>query len=217
MPITNRTTKRRIPVQKLTSANQDEALSECILYMLIQTLVKSVEISHYSCTGFLTKFIVSNFNGGFIKEVYSASVDNLVRDRNHENPYLKDNRISTISVSFNFNNSSLRYCFEKMSILLYSQQRFVQHYDIAIDRNIQIKPYINISKLQNNINYLYKKILKVGDKYGLLMVSDSKFISVVKAEVINFTSIYKSSKQTNKVRTTVKSGRLSGKKRNVDA
>ncbi|MEK3867025.1 hypothetical protein MHH60_26495 [Paenibacillus sp. FSL H7-0716] len=214
MPITNRTTQRRIPVQKLTSANQDEALRECILYMMIQTLVKSVEVSHYSCTGFLIKFIVSNFNGGFIKEVYATSVDNLVRDKNHENPYLKDNRNSNISASFNFNNSSLRYCFEKMSVLLYSQQRFVQYYNIAIDKSIQIEPYINISKLQNNINYLYKKILKVGDKYGLLVVSDLKFISVVKAEVINFTSVYKSSKQHNKVRTTVRNGNVSGKKRN---
>lgn len=44
------------------------------------------------------------------------------------------------------------------------------------------------------------------------MVSDLKFISVVKAEVINFTSVYKSSKQHNKVRTTVRNGNVSGKK-----
>lgn len=162
-----------IPLPRLNNEESKNDLNECILYMLMQCLVKSIEIGNYSVTGFLIKYIVTNFRWEFVKRVYGKLIETLVSSKNGNNPYLQSNELSNIKVSFNFNMSTLRYCVEKMSLLLYSQQRFsIEKGAPALYKQKRFN-IISVSKMKFNLNYLEEKISKVGDKYGLLCVTSN--------------------------------------------
>lgn len=183
----------------------DEKLSECIIYMVLQSLVKSTELSRYSCEGFLIKFLVTNITGELLKTIYGKAVDNLIKNKQYNNPYILSNHISNITVSYNFNESTVRYCFEKMSILIYCQQHYVHENQMNINNSVKIRPFISVNKLNHNIPYLFGKIKNVGDKYGMLFIKDAEFMSKMERKISgeiklfkqhNFKKISKNNKKT---------------------
>lgn len=178
----------RIPVPILSiSSDQKNQLNECVMYIFMQATLKSIELSYYSITGFMIKFIITNFNGDFVKKVYAIAIENFIKKHNMKNPYLADTRITNISIGFNFNKTTLRYCFEKMSLLIYFQQRFVLHRKIKF--GVEVEPVINLSNIISyDIEYLTEKLKKSGDKYGLLYFSDEEFMKLVISRLIKILS-----------------------------
>lgn len=174
----------RIPTPYVIRFQQTDYLDECLLYMMFQTLLKSIELSYYSITGFLVKFIVSNFNGMLVKKVYWEAIDKLIKLQKGENPYLEGNKLSNISVSFYFNSTSIRYCMEKMSILLFCQQKYIKKYRMILDTKINVDPILDISGIKFDQEYLFHKITNVGDKYGLLFLNDQSFLNEVSSEML---------------------------------
>ncbi|MEK5318178.1 hypothetical protein NSS94_02690 [Paenibacillus sp. FSL L8-0644] len=206
----------RIPIPFMATPEQNIQQNECIIYMLFQALVKTIELSHYSCTGFLIKFMVTNFKGDIIKRVYSIVIDNLITNKKQESPYLKNNVISNVAVSFNFNSTTIRYCFEKMSLLLYCQQKFVLRKGILINFNNTVEPVIKISGIKFEVDYLVEKIKKAGDKYGLLFFSskfvdeagiEKDFLEIISDDLKKEKERYKEFKPNSKERKRVRKAR----------
>ncbi|MGG1879347.1 hypothetical protein ABDI30_17485 [Paenibacillus cisolokensis] len=194
--------KGRIPVPVLNTAEQSDDLNECILYMILQSIVKSIELAHYACTGFLIKYLVTHFKWDFIKKVYGILIDNLITKQISNNPYLLTSNISNITVSFNFNTSITRYCCEKMSLLLFCQQKFALEFGAPVNYRPTAKSVINIEGIKNDIDYLSEKISKVGDKYGLLCVTHT--VANNQGEIITF--LKKTVNEVKKNLKQVKSG-----------
>ncbi|MFE4710846.1 hypothetical protein ACFRAM_08210 [Paenibacillus sp. NPDC056722] len=188
-----------IPLPILTSNIQDSNLNECIVYLVLQSLLKSIELSHYSCTGLLIKFLITNFNGEIIKKTYGIAITNLIKKKKGENPYLAKSKISNIHVSFNFNITTLRYCYEKMSILIYCEQKFVKERKIRISNNINSQPPIDIFGLNYDLGYLFDKLNNVGMKYGLLYFDDTDFMGNMQKEIENILISHRSHPKKKKI------------------
>lgn len=148
---------------KLTS----DKIIECVLFMIFQACQKTLELSHYSSTGLLVKFIVTNFSGSQINSSYFYSANLIFGDQPFSNPFLPKCNFSEIPTTFNFNKTVMRYCYEKMTLLIYCQQRFVKEINLIMDQNLKVEPLLKY-RIFNNGEYLYKKLKKAGDKYGLL-------------------------------------------------
>ncbi|SFS77597.1 hypothetical protein [Paenibacillus sp. BC26] len=142
----------------------------CVIFIVLQAALKSVELAHYSCTGFLVKFIVTAFKCQYLNEAYSVFTEN----GGANNPYLgQRENFSKINVSFNFNEKTLGYCQKKLTILLYGQQQYVV--ERRIDFGEVPKSYLDICHLNcNYIDYLFDKIEASKSKYGLLFLEEKK-------------------------------------------
>lgn len=163
-----------------------DTLMHCIIYIFLQATLKSIELSHYACTGFLIKFLVTSFKSHLLNESFFA----FTKNEGENNPYLKQREVfSKINVSFNFNQKTSDYCHKKLTILLYAQQKYVV--DRKIDFGEVPKSFIDISHVNcNYVDYLFEKIDAAKSKYGLLFLDDkndkesgNNFLGRIKEEV----------------------------------
>ena len=169
--------------------NRNKAIQErknigMCLYLLLQGLLKSIELSHYASTGYLVKCIVSNFDSDLLSAVHEQLLENkLSKDKK-----LDDRKLAKeINVSFNINARTATYCMQKLTILIYAQQRFVKEENVHV--SVIPKSYIDTSILHcNYLNYLIEKITAV-DKYGLLFLKRDHFMDSVKGELCLISTI----------------------------
>lgn len=70
--------------------SQNKQLEKQVVYILLQCLLKSIEISHYSCAGFLVKYLITNFEGKDINEsLYLLKKDpNLFADNSERRKHI---------------------------------------------------------------------------------------------------------------------------------
>nr|WP_222125673.1 hypothetical protein [Paenibacillus xylanexedens] len=148
-----------------------------VLYMLFLTSIKSIELSHYAVSGFLIKFIVTNFNGGIIQKVFEVMTTN-IRGEKYENPYVENSPQTRIDSTFNLNKKTVRYCVEKMSILLYCQQNYSYERGIKFNSKLRIKPFVNIEEVINSpyLTYILDKLENAKDKYGLYFLKETDYL-----------------------------------------
>lgn len=175
--------------------NVSEKNINSILYIVFLSLIKSVELSHYAITGFLIKFLVTNFSGAKIKEIFGKLLKTIITNDLHDNPFIVNN--SKIETSFNINKTTLRYCTEKMSILLYFQQKYAQSNKLKIDSRISIQPIINLSHVAKvpYLEYILNKIENAKDKFGLIYLKDKVFFDHIKKELLSQNAKFKSGKE----------------------
>src|SRR5699024_10803837 len=143
---------------------------QCIIFITLRSILKSIELSRYSSTGFLLKFTVTNFYSlksyfSFdLKRTFDVLVDSIKQNLG-TNPYMDHEAPQSIlPVTPNYNTNTLVYCLEKMSILLYGQQSFADKMKLNREKNeiVNNRKKINVSKVlseTNSLDYLFSKII----------------------------------------------------------
>lgn len=136
-----------------------------LVYILLQGTIKTIELGQYELTGFLIKYVVSNFKQGIIESAYLKINDNdIISDKKLEVISIMKN----IKVYFSINPQTAVYCLKKLTILLYLQQQYRNHDNKCIN--------LNLFNNENGDNYSKKycllKILNVKEKYGLLALKN---------------------------------------------
>ncbi|MBG9772434.1 hypothetical protein [Brevibacillus laterosporus] len=150
-----------------------EAIRNTFMEFFLEAIIKSIELAHYGCTGFLLKFLVTNMKSDFVDKTYPI-VQN--RYKNDEYNVIND------KVSFNINLSTFEYCNQKLLLLLFGQQKYVLKHKLKVTHFP--KQCIDLSDLEfDNLEYHLNKIDKAKSKYGLLYLEDAKFMKEFTDEV----------------------------------
>lgn len=170
------------PLYRAIAAQNQIKMKNNAIIILLQSLVKSIEISQYGTAGFLVKYMVTNFSGEDINEAYNRLKQNhtaftSILEYNDDNPTKEeDNEIGLVGL----NKETFDYCCKKMRILLYGQQQFAikeklwfvhdnDNYNNKIDIEVDFKgcPYSN---------YVMKKVQSASSKYGMLFFDDKEIM-----------------------------------------
>lgn len=161
-------------------------LEEIIILIILEAILKSVEIGRYSFTGYLIKSVVSNFYGDKLDKVFQ----NYFLSKAEGNIYLSDRPLYLkINAEFKINELSKEYCFEKMAILIYGQQKYAEKHKLFLNNRIKPSKYftkINTKTILgycNYIDYLFLKFDNAGNKYGLSFMTDKKFMQSLKQDI----------------------------------
>jgi hypothetical protein len=167
------------------------------LYNLLQACLKSIELSHYQCTGFLVKMMVTVFDDiNLFKEV----LETFVSDKNNKgenNPYIyrpQSEYKFEFEIKPNFNPNTFDYCCDKLLILLNAQRKYAVEYELPFLENQPDKAAKFIlepesdsfisHKREKYYLYLFTKIYKAKDKYGLLFLSNLDFMKNLLKEIL---------------------------------
>lgn len=155
-----------------------------LLTILMQTLVKSIEISNYQITGFLIKYLITNNSGkdinmSLIRLQINKSLFTTILEAGEEIEGITEN----IVFSSKINAETYDYCIKKAYILLYGQHVYSIKGKLwfTIERG-EIGNEINIKKEFKNddyAEYMVKKIEEASSKYGLNFFKDKKVMESI--------------------------------------
>ncbi|MEC3885514.1 hypothetical protein VKA52_17480 [Halobacillus sp. HZG1] len=149
------------------------------IFIFLQALLKSIELTHYGTTGFLIKFLVTTYDSKMLNVVFLE----FYKDP-YDNKYLPKNRFyKDIDNDFHMNTKVKDYLLTKLIILLYSQQRYVIENQVNFLK-VPEEP-INISIIldsQKYLPYMFKKLEKAKNEYGLIFLGDEKFLKKIKKD-----------------------------------
>ncbi|MBU8908463.1 hypothetical protein [Desertibacillus haloalkaliphilus] len=143
------------------------------MLILFQCLFKSIEISHHKSTGFLVKFLVTNFDNEKLVEYYHSFLSST-------NPFESDvfsfeDNYTKGESSFNINKRTIKYCMKKMELLLLGQQIYIDEsnldFDFLPDGNYITPHWVK----KEELNYLKNKI-KSSKDLNMLWITDDKFL-----------------------------------------
>ncbi|MDY7223743.1 hypothetical protein [Halalkalibacterium halodurans] len=163
-------------ISKKVSPVDLKNLSEDLLNVIIKITIKSVEISNYRCTGLLIKFMVTNFNK-VIKEALLKIKDNSSKIHfEEENESYESN---SAYYDIGFNSQTFMYCLNKLTLLVFLQQNYANEERLEFITDYKDSTtLLTIEDVKLNCsyaNYLYRKIKRSGDKYGLSFLRDTTF------------------------------------------
>ncbi|MGG2014024.1 hypothetical protein [Bacillus sp. S10(2024)] len=169
--------------------NQNKLKNNAIL-ILLQCLIKTIEISQYNITGFLVKYLVTNFNGDELNNAYYTlksapkSFTTIFEQSKENENFNDDTDIGLVRL----NDGTFDYCCKKMCILIYGQQQF------AISEKLwfikEPEQYTTLFSLENEFanctysNYIIKKLENANSRYGLLFFKDEKIITDIKEKIL---------------------------------
>jgi hypothetical protein len=162
-----------------SSAVEEENIKKAKIFVFLQAALKSVELSYYSCTGFIVKFLVTTFKSESLKEVFTQFYN-----EPFENTLIDHVDGTVVDSSFNFNIATLKYCQLKLGILLYGQQVYVKEHNIGLGEIPSEQGIINELLLSCTYpDYVFGKIEKAESKYGLLFLTDGKFMEKMREKL----------------------------------
>lgn len=154
-------------------------IERAIIYLILQSILKSIELSKYPVTGFLVKYLITNYcEGSILKNTFE-----LLRNNEGEDIYLSRTKLdgyyfSELDVDFVFNEDTIEYCMQKMALIIYTQQAFALENSLPgsskMGQKIDIRFVSTPSIKLEYLNYLEKKIGKAQDKFGLLSLDKMK-------------------------------------------
>ncbi|MGE6205347.1 hypothetical protein [Guptibacillus hwajinpoensis] len=183
---------------------ENALLGRSMLMILLQVLIKSIEISSYEITGFIVKFLITNFSG---KKINKALI--VLNTKVNKNAYssvletgekiegINENGIYALKI----NEETFDYCFKKAYILLYAQHIFsikngmwyMQHGHRKESGNeiMLSKQFINCPYSK----YIITKLTHASNNYGLLFFKDESVMKKIYKEInVEYTD---SKKQTD--------------------
>ncbi|PFB20605.1 hypothetical protein [Bacillus cereus] len=159
------------------------------IHLIMKSILKSIELGHHACTGFLIKFLVTRYEDYQIKraiESFNSVSANLVLDFTEDEQRTAE-QTSEQNVGFHFNTDTFDYCFHKMCILLYGQQKYSVKKQLKSDgdddRDIEYMDIVAVLNDCNHIEYIVKKIENRESSYGLLFIKNNKFMWSLKNEL----------------------------------
>lgn len=148
--------------------NNQKYYKGMLLYVVLQCAIKTIELQQYESTGFLVKYIVSNFTSEELYDIYSKICENqIIYDEKLEQQIFMKN----IQVYFLINKHTAEYCLKKLTLLL----RIQQWYRNVNAKYIPLNIFQDDSGFENKFDkeYCLNKILNVGNEYGLLALENS--------------------------------------------
>lgn len=142
------------------------------IFIFLQALLKSIELTHYETTGFLIKFLVTTYDSKDLNQVFLEFYHDP-----YENKYLpKVSLYKDIDNDFHMNAKVKDYLLTKLVILLYSQQRYVMDHQVDFLKVPEETIDISVLESRNYLSYMFKKLDKAKSNYGLLFLEDDKFL-----------------------------------------
>ncbi len=158
-----------------------EELKRYTAISMLLAILKTIEIGKYNLTGHLIKLLVSHFEDTIISYAY----DFISEDFSYFSSGLLGDKIDA---NFKFNEVTMKYCFEKLSILLFLQQEYATKNNLFFYDRVKTDAYsnVNISKALskcNSIDYLFMKIENIGLKYGMIFFKDDNFYPTTKQKL----------------------------------
>ncbi|WP_349407950.1 hypothetical protein [Pseudalkalibacillus sp. SCS-8] len=173
---------KRISVKKITNQkiHKSEDIQRKIVKIMIFGIIKSIELGHYNCAGFLIKVIIKNFD----QKLLNYEITDIFKNRKNTTPDLTLSKeiTSHLSINLSFSPASYKYCLQKTVLLLALQQRFVSESMKII--NINKQNYINLDKFFGNedksyLEYLIEKVKGLQGLYGLLCLKDDNIDNLI--------------------------------------
>ncbi|WP_141437776.1 hypothetical protein [Bacillus sp. AFS096315] len=160
--------------------NNQSFVETAIIYLIFQILLKSVEISKYPVTGFLIKYLITNHcQDDILKETFKLFTKNNGDDQFLSSAKLGGKYYSEIKVDLVFNEETIEYCMQKMTIIIYTQQVFSIENSLPGSNNAGAKidlDLVKAPKITDNsyLKYLVSKIKNAGDKFGLISLEKTE-------------------------------------------
>ncbi|WP_200411912.1 hypothetical protein [Virgibacillus salexigens] len=141
-------------------------IEEKILYIIFNAILKSVEIGHYQCTGYMIKVLVNTFDTKSLQDYTSKF-------------YLNTCKTSNITINFGYfhysiNEYSKVYCLNKMFLIMTTQILYRKDDYLLLS-------FIAKKIEKNDFKYLCNKLINAAPNYGLLSINE---------EILNRTSQY---------------------------
>ncbi|QHE63100.1 hypothetical protein FHE72_20385 [Rossellomorea vietnamensis] len=158
------------------------------LTILLQNLIKSIEISNYNITGFMVKFLITNFSGkdinrGLLVLKKNRNAYSSVLEAKEKIEGISENGVYAIKI----NEETFDYCYKKAYILLYAQHIYSIRHDLWYVKKWKETGYeINLSKEFKSCSYseyMISKIISASNKYGLLFFEDSIAMEIICREL----------------------------------
>ncbi|MBY0213848.1 MULTISPECIES: hypothetical protein [Priestia] len=160
-------------------------LKSSMILILMQCLVKSIEISQYSIIGFLIKYLVTNFNGdelnrGFFLLKRNPSSFTQVFEQDETLDKMSEDDKNLEPATIGINRETFDYCCKKLCILLYAQQLYAIKNKLWFVK--ETKEFTEQILLKNEFlncsfsGYMINKVLAGTKSYGLLCLSDEKIL-----------------------------------------
>lgn len=168
------------PIFKAIASQNQIKMKQNALIILLQSLVKSIEISQYGLAGFLVKYMITNFNGKDINEAYKnlrqnpSSFTSILESQNESVLIEDDNEIGLVGL----NEETFDYCCKKMWILLYGQQQFAVSERLWFVSEVEFEPVDLASEFKScsYSHYVMKKVITASSKYGLLFFENKEIM-----------------------------------------
>ncbi|MEH7574422.1 hypothetical protein, partial [Cytobacillus firmus] len=166
---------------RVIAAQNQIKMKKNAIVILLQSLVKAIEISQYGTAGFLVKFMVTNFNGEDMDDAYKGLKQNhtaftSILEYSDDSPdKQEDNEIGLVGL----NIETFDYCCKKMRILLYGQQRFAKKERLWFTHNKEINNLLDIGIDFHDCtfsHYVMKKVESASSKYGMLFFDDEEIM-----------------------------------------
>ncbi|MGH1035742.1 hypothetical protein [Bacillus cereus] len=157
-------------------------ISTCI-YLILQAISKSMELSLHNCTGFLVKFLVTSFEDHQVESTFRKFSSNYLREEVTNKTVLDDNPLYfVLENDFRINPKVSKYFLYKLTVLILGQQKYIKKHNV----NIWKIPHstIDVSFFDcEYLDYIFKKLRASKDKYGLSYMQSEKFMNTLYIEL----------------------------------
>ncbi|HDR7585533.1 MULTISPECIES: hypothetical protein [Bacillus] len=172
-------------VYAFKNENDEESMNKnSVIVILLQNLIKSIEISNYQISGFLVKFLITNYLGDDInrgllvlkKDNHSFSS---VLEKGEKIKGVNENGVSAIKI----NEETWDYCYKKSAILLYGQHVYSINQKLWFaSKRAEKGEEIKLREEFKNCSYseyILKKTKVASSKYGLLFFEDEPIMEKI--------------------------------------
>ncbi|MGW6301765.1 hypothetical protein [Peribacillus butanolivorans] len=173
-------------------------LRDSFVVILLQNLIKSIEISNYAIAGFLVKFLVTNISGEAInrglrkvkaRPTLFTSIWEEQQEKENEDSFKGINEHPVYPIKIN--EETFKYCLRKAFILLYGQ------YSYSIRKKLwfvkkwnetggEIKLSEEFGDADYSVDYseyIITKTQTASSKYGLLFFEDTETMKSIYSEL----------------------------------
>ncbi|MGX5633706.1 hypothetical protein ACWKTQ_27525 [Bacillus thuringiensis] len=148
------------------------------IFILLQSLLKSIELTHYKSTGFLIKFLITSYDSDTFNKVFNDFYSSP-----YENRYLlKKDLYKDIDEDFHMNENVKDYVLLKLFILVYAQQKYVIKNSVDFWEFPTELLDISLVSDRNYLDYMFKKLERAKKEYGLMFLEDDEFMEELKTE-----------------------------------
>ncbi|MGY0692601.1 hypothetical protein ACW2QC_07375 [Virgibacillus sp. FSP13] len=158
--------------------------SNSLAKIIILGIVKSIEMGHYGCAGYLIKVGVSQFDtidfNSNCFEVHRVLTNRKVYDEKiitSLNINIKEPLLKELDFNFNISPTSFKYCFSKAAFLMHLQEYYIN--DLGV-KKIPLSGILDITELieDTNIEYLINKVQGLHKEYGLSFLKDDRILGL---------------------------------------
>lgn len=169
-------------------------LKSSTIIILLQNLIKSIEISNYATAGFLVKFLVTNISGKDInrglkilkkRPTLFTSIWEEQQENKNEDTFKGINEHPDYPIKIN--DETFDYCLRKAFILLYGQHVYSIRKKLwYVNRRGEKGTEIQLRKECNPCDYseyIINKTKIASTKYGLLFFEDTEIMKIIYNEL----------------------------------